>query len=87
MPIYDYKCRDCGKTFEQLVLKNTVVECPKCQGKSLEQLISTGFAVSSGELTRSRVKAARAQYIASKERKDKAVAEMEEIKEHSEEHH
>lgn len=44
MPIFEYKCRKCGTTFEHLVLPTTVevAACPGChaKGKNLEQMIS-----------------------------------------------
>jgi putative FmdB family regulatory protein len=82
MPIYEYECRGCGEQFELLVLKGTVAACPACQGQDLEQLLS-GFAVTSDQIRRTNVKRARAQYAASKTTRDKKVAELEEIKEHS----
>ncbi len=82
MPIYEYECRGCGEQFELLVLKNTVVECPACQSQDLEQLIS-GFSVSSDEIRRANVKAARQQYATSKNYRDQKVAEADEIREHS----
>jgi putative FmdB family regulatory protein len=82
MPIYDYKCRGCGEQFELVVLKNTVVECPACQSQDLEQLLSA-FAVSTEQMTRARVKAARRQYATSSNYRDQKVAEAEEIREHS----
>lgn len=51
MPLYEYKCRDCGNRFEELVGK-TVPEitplCPKCQSDNCERLIST-FAAAVGK--------------------------------------
>jgi putative FmdB family regulatory protein len=82
MPIYDYQCRRCGHEFEMLVLKGSVAACPSCQSDDLEQLLS-GFAVSTEAMTRARVKAARQKYTSSSQYKDKQVAEMEEIREHS----
>jgi putative FmdB family regulatory protein len=54
MPIFEYKCRKCGKIFEHLVLP-TLVEaaaCPGChaKGKNLEQMISL-FATTSEAAT------------------------------------
>ena len=46
MPIYEYACRDCGRTFEALVRSDTEVECPGCKSASLEKLLSV-FATSS----------------------------------------
>jgi putative FmdB family regulatory protein len=41
MPIYDYLCRECGHEFEGLVLKELEIpDCPSCDGKDLEQLLS-----------------------------------------------
>ena len=81
MPIYDYQCRGCGKEFELIVLKGTVIACPECQSQELEQQVSA-FAVSSVEISQANVKAARRQYIGSKDVKDKRVAEVEHIREH-----
>ncbi len=46
MPMYDYKCQDCGKEFHlALSLKDHesgAAKCPSCGSKKLEQEI-TGF--------------------------------------------
>jgi len=39
MPIYDFTCRGCGHTFEELVLKRTPA-CPSCRSEDLERLLS-----------------------------------------------
>lgn len=41
MPIYEYKCKDCDKQFETLVLnpKDTVT-CDTCNGSDLEKQFS-----------------------------------------------
>jgi putative FmdB family regulatory protein len=44
MPIYEYKCEDCGTRFEKLVRKATEVtglECPSCGQTHLQQEFST----------------------------------------------
>jgi putative FmdB family regulatory protein len=40
MPIYEYSCESCGNEFETLVLGKEVPECPSCQGRDLERLLS-----------------------------------------------
>jgi putative FmdB family regulatory protein len=40
MPIYEYRCQECGHAFELLVLKTTVVACPACRSEDLERLLS-----------------------------------------------
>ena len=40
MPIYNYRCSACGAEFERLVRADTRVECPECQGRKLERLMS-----------------------------------------------
>jgi putative FmdB family regulatory protein len=43
MPTYDYKCTECGYTFEmfQLMSAEPIKECPKCKGK-VKRLIGAG---------------------------------------------
>ncbi len=58
MPIFEYKCRKCGTTFEHLVLP-TIVEvaaCPGChaKGKNLEQMISLFATKNESATTRHR---------------------------------
>jgi putative FmdB family regulatory protein len=49
MPIYEYKCEDCGTKFEKLVRSSggAELECPSCGQKHLEQQLSTFAAHSS----------------------------------------
>jgi len=83
MPILEYSCRACGHQFEFLKLPTTAASarCPACQGEDLERLLS-GFAMSTPELTKARVKAARKQQLKSKDYKDKQVADAEEHDHH-----
>ena len=46
MPIYEYRCRDCGATFEVMVRAGDAVTCPRCGGVSLDKLISAPFVLS-----------------------------------------
>jgi putative FmdB family regulatory protein len=43
MPIYEYRCSECGEKFEKLVRLSTStseIECPKCGGQKVDKLIS-----------------------------------------------
>ena len=40
MPLYDYRCKDCDKTFELLVKSTTVPACPACSSQNLEKQVS-----------------------------------------------
>jgi putative FmdB family regulatory protein len=75
VPIFDYKCEDCGEQFEALVLRNSPpAECPACHSRKLEQQISM-FAVDSENTREFNMKAARQK--GEKIRKEKAHAEHE----------
>jgi putative FmdB family regulatory protein len=52
MPLFDYRCRACGREFEALVRPQDTVppSCPACHGTDLERQLPT-FAVSSAEKT------------------------------------
>lgn len=40
MPLYDYRCAACSKTFELLVRNGTVPSCPTCGGERLEKQVA-----------------------------------------------
>lgn len=40
MPIYEYRCPDCAKEFEELVFGNKIPPCPACGAKNAERLLS-----------------------------------------------
>ena len=40
MPIFEYHCRDCGRSFETFVTGERKAACPGCQGANLDQLLS-----------------------------------------------
>ena len=49
MPIYEFRCGPCRKTFEKIVLSGgapSSAECPKCGAKGAERLVSR-FATAS----------------------------------------
>lgn len=43
MPMFDFKCGDCGATIEKITSSSTpAVECPACGGKAVKQLSAPG---------------------------------------------
>lgn len=58
MPLFDFRCPACERSFELLVRGSQPPSCPRCGGTALEKLVSAPAAPpQSGEL----VKQARAQ--------------------------
>lgn len=50
MPIFEYKCNDCGKKFDILHKSSANLEevvCPECQSKNSKKLLSS-FSASMG---------------------------------------
>ena len=51
MPVYDYRCSDCHKTFEQTLTLHqhdkSQVRCPHCGGKNIQQEAAAFYAVTS----------------------------------------
>ena len=47
MPIYEYKCKKCGREFEALVTGDKTPGCPGCGSRSLDKKFST-FAAHGG---------------------------------------
>ena len=44
MPLYEYRCQKCGKTFEMLRRMQDAdreTECPECRSDEVERLLST----------------------------------------------
>jgi len=51
MPIYEYKCDDCGTKFEKLIrggAQASELECPSCGQKHLQQEFSVFAAHANG---------------------------------------
>jgi putative FmdB family regulatory protein len=51
MPIYEYRCRECGHEFSRLVSMGTADEdiaCPHCGVHAAERQISTFFGTTGG---------------------------------------
>jgi len=49
MPIYTYKCQECGETFEFLMMKNSEEpRCPKCGGIKVEKQFTAPASIRRG---------------------------------------
>jgi putative FmdB family regulatory protein len=49
MPIFEFRCEKCKKTFETLVFGNQAVSCPKCKSKKVKKLMSAFSHASEGK--------------------------------------
>ncbi len=50
MPIYEYRCSECGKIFEEIVASNAkALPCPTCKSKKTEKLMSRIGGIGSGK--------------------------------------
>ena len=84
MPVFEYKCRQCGQQFEYLVLHSSPApECPNCKKQDLEQLISL-CAVSSEATRQANLSSARAKAAAVRNEKERQ--EHTDLHEHFEDH-
>jgi len=84
MPVFEYKCRQCGHQFEYLLLHSSPApECPACQKQDLEQLISL-CSMSSEATRQSSLKAAQVKAAAA--RTEKQRQEHATLHEHFEDH-
>jgi putative FmdB family regulatory protein len=48
VPLYEYVCRGCSTSFEELVSGNSTVVCPKCGEPNVERLLPSRVAVGGG---------------------------------------
>jgi putative FmdB family regulatory protein len=79
MPIFEYECRACGHEFEVLVRTGDVPACPSCTSQDLKKLLSLS-SISSADIRTANVKKAREGNKGMQ--RDKAMAEIDEIREH-----
>lgn len=86
MPIYDYKCRQCGGRCELLVKPGDTPTCPSCDGSDLERAFPLSATVSTPKSKQRSLAGARARANAVKKEKDSAHSEYmrNHIKDHSE---
>ncbi len=61
MPIYDFHCRRCDRTFELLVSITAVPACPECGSAGMEKLpsLTAPRGKTAGLIARARAQAAR----------------------------
>lgn len=49
MPIFEFVCASCGKSFEEIIAANAKFPpCPACGSTSVEKILSTPCVVQSG---------------------------------------
>ena len=52
MPIFEFRCMDCGEVFEKLFINSdekVEMVCPQCKSQSLERVVSrTNYAIGVG---------------------------------------
>lgn len=43
MPVYEFKCEDCGRVFDLLMKTGEYLldKCPYCEGKNVKKIFST----------------------------------------------
>ena len=51
MPMYEHHCGKCRKDFEELVMGNARVKCPKCGNRKVKKLMSACAHTSGGKFT------------------------------------
>jgi putative FmdB family regulatory protein len=83
MPLFDFRCRQCGQEFEALVRTGSPATC-SCGSDDLEQLPS-GFAVSSSTTRKVNLDAVRAK--GAQARKEKLRADHSYMQKHIRDEH
>ena len=83
MPLFDFKCRQCGRRFEALVRTGQPIAC-SCGSDDLEQLPS-GFAVSSSTTRKANLDAVRQK--GAKTRQEKLQADHSYMEKHIRDEH
>lgn len=75
MPIYDYRCIDCGHEAELLIKVNATPVCPKCGSQTMEKRVSMPApqGKSAGLIARGRAQAAREGHLSNFSASEKAI--------------
>ncbi len=73
MPIFDFRCSECSKTFELLVRSTTVPVCPSCGSEAVEKQVSAPAAPgqSAALVAQARSQAAREGHFSNYKRSEK----------------
>ena len=82
MPLFDFRCNSCGKTFEALIRGADTPACPGCGSVDLEKQLPT-FALSTDERRAAAARQSRQRQIA--KRKDAIIADEEYRQKHDKE--
>ena len=53
MPIFEFRCEKCKKTFETIVFGSQEISCPKCKSKKVKKLMSAFSHSSEGKFSSS----------------------------------
>lgn len=77
MPLHDFRCHRCNKTFELLIRGSDIPSCPTCGNQELEKLVSMPAAPGK---TASIVSSARQQAAREGHFSNYSVAERKKIK-------
>jgi putative FmdB family regulatory protein len=49
MPIYEYKCKECGELSELFIQRQSeMVKCPHCGSEEMEKLFSSSYMIHMG---------------------------------------
>lgn len=84
MPLFDFRCRACGREFEALVRAGQPPACPVCRSGDLERQLSL-FAVKTPDRSKAAAAANRHKHAVQGAR-DTAVREAEAAKHRDEDH-
>jgi putative FmdB family regulatory protein len=79
MPLYEFRCRACGHSFEILIGGGATPVCPLCGGQDLERLLSS-FGVSSTTTREMALRSGRRQL--KRLERDKTAEQREVIEKH-----